>query len=1033
MRLNLLFDHCRRQLSRVIFAGFCFLLPLACLAADSSIPGKAPLRLTLKVHPRRAVTATVDHSQPGSIKVHMLRTGASSSGPQPKVTDPVALTVAKTGGNIQLSWGGTGPFMISWSPSPLFQYPVLTLADEFPSTSTILTVDPSKALECYDVTDASTSVVSAAVEGMGYDPVPDPEIDSLGSNDLWWGDSVTVNGFYFDKIASENIMFFNHRPQKASFATPEPGSGKYATDATFVIPEDARSGPVTMQTHGGSIESNLFLSLVPRGIGPYGNIQNVSYAYASGTPEKDDLYVAEGTTIHDVDAFLHSPTDVPIVTGLSKPYLSRETSDGRILYVDGVLGHPEIMQITVSSGATAHYAYTTWGSFTRNIQPVGIAVSHDGNYAYVADGSAGKLVRIPVGNLTAITDNWGGFAWQFADPCAMDAIDGTYVFASDTREFVGYTYTSGNTALAFYTSPYVATSFEIDWDVSQGVNIWPIWNTIPTANSYNVNTITPSSNVWRVGGFVEGRGDGKLEVDPLLFNSFTVPDFPPANVILNNVAADSAGLGFAYPSPHQVADRVLEVPIQGHEYLNLYLELIDPPDLAAYAPIDLNSTTGWTATGASYPYRANDNKGVLDYGLMSTQNGTPTTGPLVVGPTDSSGNVIVYLKLPERYAGDNLQIAAHSCAFSGACLTNKITYLTYVHTGWKRVLVERDKMFRKGGLLWTDSPAISNQINVYGSSQVSNSDWIVVFDRLHPYESGGERAQVLSVSPPNGDGSLTLTLDRNLTNAYLASGPLPPAAGQKPDFANGESGGFGVVSSCDLDPNQINVSGSCFFDADMRGIQQTFDDAFVQFLAPRSGMGATPLVPGVVFDPAHGTAMARFSQVWFMNKNTHPPLLDFENDPHNYFHLTGVGLDVDGSNAGLTLPESDMTHVMVGVARDQCTLKAPLDPKCEDNYNSSTTLHELTHEFAVNVDPPCQQRHDPDPFNLAWCGATAGTCPNPDSNDERCLMSGATDNGQFDYDRDEVNRLECEDLGLPSYDCSNSDCGLGVRDQFDPQ
>jgi hypothetical protein len=923
--------------------------------------------------------------------------------------------VTKVGSDVQLAWSGSlGPFMISHDSDPSFQTQPQTLADELPASSAILSIDPSKALECYDVTDATTSVVSSAVEGMGYDPLPEPEVDSLSNEDLWWGDLVTVNGFYFDPIPSTNIMHFNHRPQKAGLATS--GGGKYATDATFLIPDDTRSGIVTIQTHGGSTQSGAFLSLVPPGIGPYTTIRNTTYGYSS-SPLKGNIWVAADSTVQEVNLFL-GPTSTPAnpqivntISGLTKPYLSRETSDGRILYVDGINGHPEIKQITVSTSATAHYANTSTAAFTRNITPVGIAVSHDGSYAYIADGSTGKLVRIPQSNSSAITDSFGGYAWQFADPCAMDAIDGTYVFASDTRQFVAYTVGSGSTFLAFSTSPYVATSFELDWDVSVGTHIWPTWNTIPTAISYNVNPIGATVNVWKTGGFVEGRDDGLLELDPLLFNSFAAPDFPPADVTINNSAAVNAGLGFAYPSPYQVADRVLPVPVQGHENLNLYLELLDAPDLAGYAPIDLDTPSTWTQTNAKFPYRANDNTGVLDYGLMATPTGTPTSTLIV--PANASGNATAYLKIPDRYAGDNFQVAVHSCSYSGVCLTDKITYLSLVQTSWKRVLVERDKMFRRGGVLvenYTGCSAllVASDAELTNGTNLANGDQIVIFDEdpTQTYESGGGVTRTINGVPTdNGDGSVTVPVSCPTPTAKTihASGPAKSGGTYAlRDFSNGHSGGVGVISNCDPASNQINMGTSCFFDVDMRNIKYNYDDAFVQFLAPRKGANAVPFLGASFFAQCQPTgtcanpsttcsgtdafaiAQRAFSRIWYSRATNQSNYIQLIGSGRAKQYLGPLPCIVCGTNPlgsffAITnqLPETTggadtptkVSFVMVQTMMDDCPNQSQLN-----NSVQGTTNHELGHHFYTNPSDPIG--HD---IRCSWENTIPpNTCPATD-------------------------------------------------------
>ncbi len=55
------------------------------------------------------------------------------------------------------------------------------------------------------------------------------------------------------------------------------------------------------------------------------------------------------------------------------------------------------------------------------------------------------------------------------------------------------------------------------------------------------------------------------------------------------------------------------------------------------------------------------------------------------------------------------------------------------------------------------------------------------------------------------------------------------------NFSTGRSAGVGVIANSsgipyDTSPNQINGTRSAFYDADMRAIQRTFNDGYVEFL-----------------------------------------------------------------------------------------------------------------------------------------------------------------------------------------------------------
>jgi hypothetical protein len=214
-------------------------------------------------------------------------------------------------------------------------------------------------------------------------------------------------------------------------------------------------------------------------------------------------------------------------------------------------------------------------------------------------------------------------------------------------------------------------------------------------------------------------------------------------------------------------------------------------------------------------------------------------------------------------------------------------------------------------------------------------------------------------------------------------------------------------------------------------------DAFISFKLLGDGSGAVPYLPQAFFDdvyspsppPGMEDAEARFHQIWFKNRNTGK--YDISNNPQNYFHLIGATSYVDAY--GKTWSSSDYNFIFVRDIETDCGA----DATCKKNLNLSTTLHELAHQFDVNLSSPCVGGHDPttpNPSNNAWCGDPGGPCASPVLINTRCLMSGAIDATQWHHDIDEYNHMECEDLGLEEVpnNCPNQDCGLGIRNQNNP-
>jgi hypothetical protein len=537
--------------------------------------------------------------------------------------------------------------------------------------------------------------------------------------------------------------------------------------------------------------------------------------------------------------------------------------------------------------------------------------------------------------------------------------------------------------------------------------------------------------------------NGKLDFEPLW--EYSVRGNAPKPVILNN-----SGQGYPFPTSYQVADRLVQLSVQGWYNVPVHLRLIDPPDMSAYAPVG-----GWPAKGAPAvpPYEANDNdvwadSSNTDWGLSATYPGTLNKNLEIDVYPSSSNTATFYLKLPARYAGDNWQIEVRKKNPYGTLIANKISSYSAMFTGWKRVYVERDHMFRRGNLLdptasggvfTPDTNTDPDTIYLYRWDQttpktdvtkyVQPGDTVVIFDTDSPYPSGAhETATVVStdfvdvpINPANcfppdcGQLScqcvsvLAATLDKDLKNSYHAS-PL--------DFSSGKSAAVGVIHSADgqiydTASNQINGPGSAFYDADMRDIKQPFDDAFVEFIAPRSGMGAVPYI-----DPATGfydntlsqrTTRSLFSNLWYGNSSQ---------ETNNYIHLLGVrGSDyggVSGQIAGDTSQENKYSLVYTRTWETEFSSGSDAMKAIQ-----TATDHELGHQFYVNAcsladDCTTQSAANHHDYRPWWSYSTTG-CPG--TNPNPCLMDPNGGNAT-----DTINRFCVDDLllGDPKAPCVGS-------------
>jgi hypothetical protein len=257
----------------------------------------------------------------------------------------------------------------------------------------------------------------------------------------------------------------------------------------------------------------------------------------------------------------------------------------------------------------------------------------------------------------------------------------------------------------------------------------------------------------------------------------------------------------------------------------------------------------------------------------------------------------------------------------------------------------------------------------------------VVFDAAHPYGSGADQSRTITsldqvTLPTPNKNVLVATLDASLNrNGSVPASPLYVAGYLSP--ATQKSAGIGVLSG---DPEVINGIGARFYDADMRSIKKTYDDAYVEFVAPRNGEGAVPHLPASWFDTVADSEKAFFSQVWFKNyQSMGVPSPPYDDAPHNYFHILGAsGMT---SRMGRTAPTWDWTYIfddsIVAYGNTNSATQAQIH-----NINQDTTCHELGHQFVVNL---CNQPglHDSRP---AWCDSSQH-CALGGSVSQDCVMN----------------------------------------------
>ena len=609
----------------------------------------------------------------------------STPAPVPEAVDPTTLMVSKTangtGWTINLSWsGGTSPYTVSYCQEPSFQREPQTLAEGTANTAMSTPAVSAAALECYAVTDATT--VSQAVQGMGYDPTPAPTDPTVNTNGVWWGDSVTFTSNNLDPNPTGDLVQMGDRIARAASTS---GGSPFATSATFTVPDDARGFYGFIEAHGRDASTAPYVGLTPRGIGPFTNITGLAYA-----PQTGHVWIAAQGIIEEVDLFEHNPVVLTQFTDVSEPYISRVSSTGLLVYVDAA-APGMVYQIDVATGARTGYAQTTDAGFTRTVLPVGIALDPDGSVCYIADASAGLLVQIPQNNASSITDNWGNLTWNFPNPCGMDVNVGHQVVASSANDWIGYTTDQNDTYLLGYTQDSME-SIQIDPDVSTAAEFFTNFTDYPAlTEAFNLNSIAGASAA-NHGAMLFGMTNGLIDVE-IDWAYYCGQQFP-ARVLI-----DSAGQNLPYPTPVQQQDRIISMPVYGWAGTKVRLRVTDPPDFSAYVPDGGCLQGGCTQV---LPYEGNDNTSSSGYGVGLAADGSDAAPEQIVTFPAGSGEVemMAYLTVPAQGSGNNFQVEITKCDPSGNVLPNRVCGLSGLYTTWKRIYVERDHMFRRGGIIY---------------------------------------------------------------------------------------------------------------------------------------------------------------------------------------------------------------------------------------------------------------------------------------------------------------------------------------------
>ena len=356
-----------------------------------------------------------------------------------------------------------------------------------------------------------------------------------------------------------------------------------------------------------------------------------------------------------------------------------------------------------------------------------------------------------------------------------------------------------------------------------------------------------------------------------------VPDMPTKVLI-------SMLHGGGYPSSQQTTDRKIRVratlqpPVVGHE---VYFRSFDPDDKSPYEADLLGDDNrhadlrrgalevpaGVTEIAGSRQLDANGN--VIAIGVIST----------------TGGFAEVDLQITDRYSGDNYIIAGH-CGPNPALTNKKSGNLV----AWKRVYLERDNMYMKGGTVTVsftpDTNTMPDTLMLDSTADLSAGDMITIFSPTTSVSTVVSAKTPTSITVPD----LAVAFDR-LSGVRKTS----------------------ETATFDAPLTYIPMT----YGSDAEGID---GGGFVEFQPSPSGSGSIPHFAEFPSDPE----AKAFCQFWFDNRAGNA----------NLVQLVAADKHVDGS-LGTTFPSDNIS--IVTVAQHTST------PSLLD-----TVAHELGHQFNVS-------------------------------------------------------------------------------------
>ena len=943
------------------------------------------------------------------------------------------LTVTKSGNDILLSWS-TG--------SPDYTVALSNTNPQFPQGQALATglssgpytysggLTNGVSLQFFDVSGAGETSPLLNYTG-GAVPPPVPIISSISPTTcIKVGDPLTINGQGFSTIPTENVVHF---PEGIT----APSSAATATAIQVTVPRSALSGSIWVQV--GHQASNTSSAIVCAQTG-FSHLSGVAHQPTTKNIWLTDRGSGSGYPTRVVQLSFSgsswAKTESEIAATGTPKYHGGQGFDSAQAWFYGLAN-------SNTNGATRKKATNPPGAATaftnikpssgNSIQVIGVAtgssLTDTAFFAYYDVTTGEKHIRKISGGGVLDTDygNFAGYSLPFASLAGLALDQYGNLYDTETTQVRQITPAEASTVLVTgFTGAMGIAHDQVNTTTDSGTLLVTDFNgnslyKVELNQSAKERTLVKSGlGLPRASAFattpLNAATCGALPNTDLSFvliaedtqvrqipdPRITMEPAGPTHVWISKLRADDA-----YPSQYQSADHQIVVTASVTPIPNpsraICFRVVDPLDTAPYGD---GSTTGYWCDNKD-PGTSN-NAGKLWNPATSSWNS------VVCVQTNGSGQASVTLNTTDRYAGDNYIVQASYDDWTSAA--TKALAQTGVITGWKRLYIEKDRMYRRGGLLFEDfntSTCGSNcdKIKLYDWANVANGDSVIIFDEVTTAESGGETRTIVAPPAPGppGSGYITVALNAALSKNYYATdndGASPPA----PIFSNDHCAGIGVPSTS-------------YYDADLSSMWQTYNDGFTQYWVPPDIAGATPYlddqihfydyyVPGSTPPTIDAQAAANrlaFEGIW-------GPRGLWYNSPYIYLlGCRGHSFTAGTFTAGYTDATNNYSYIYIETVESWGTGQGFTSSQIAQAVQTNV-VHEIGHQFFTNVCTDLldcggsADRYGKHDYRGWWYYGGTG-CPSANP----CIMYPSIPNPPTP-----VNRFCIDDLLLGDPNCSST-------------